>query len=416
MSDIAVRVDRVGKYYRLGGARGYRTVRESLMGLFRRRTAAAAAADAGQDLWALKDVSFEVRRGEVVGVIGRNGAGKSTLLKVLSRITAPTHGAVELTGRVGSLLEVGTGFHPELSGRENIFLNGAILGMTRAEIVARLDEIIAFSGVERFLDTPVKRYSSGMYTRLAFAVAAHLDPEILIVDEVLAVGDAEFQRKCIGKMSDVARSGRTVLFVSHNMGAVGAMCTRGILMHQGRVAFDGTADEAIRRYTTDPEHTDGTDWHGAEGDEHLTLRHTWVRPVSEGGDFDTGASIEIGFEAELHRPIEGLVAGFWIVSEFGYELAYVLFDDPLPPPATVVPAGRLERRFRIPANTLSAGTYRIDFDFGIHMVKAIIRNVASVAFTLDNISGGGRRFPLPNLRGRTSLFRPTWFVQPPAAE
>jgi lipopolysaccharide transport system ATP-binding protein len=201
-----------------------------------------------ETFWALKDVAFDVHKGEVVGIIGRNGAGKSTLLKVLSRITEPSSGRVRLHGRVGSLLEVGTGFHPELTGRENIFLNGTILGMTRAEIRRRFDEIVAFAEVERFLDTPVKRYSSGMYVRLAFAVAAHLEPEILVVDEVLAVGDAEFQRKCLGKMRDVASGGRTVLFVSHNMGAVRALCDSCVLLERGQVATTGTVDAVLAAY------------------------------------------------------------------------------------------------------------------------------------------------------------------------
>ncbi|HET7535119.1 MAG TPA: ABC transporter ATP-binding protein [Candidatus Didemnitutus sp.] len=203
-----------------------------------------------EEFWALKDVSFEVKKGEVVGIIGRNGAGKSTLLKILSRITEPTKGRIQIDGRVASLLEVGTGFHQELTGRENIFLNGAILGMSRLEIKRRFDEIVAFSEVERFLDTPVKRYSSGMYVRLAFAVAAHLEPEILIIDEVLAVGDAEFQKKCLGKMHEVAEQhGRTVLFVSHNMAAVKSLTTRGIVLKSGGLVFDGAAEPAIQAYT-----------------------------------------------------------------------------------------------------------------------------------------------------------------------
>jgi lipopolysaccharide transport system ATP-binding protein len=201
-----------------------------------------------EDFWALRDISFDVAPGEVVGIIGRNGAGKSTLLKILSRITEPTEGRLTLHGRVASLLEVGTGFHPELTGRENIFLNGAILGMSRAEIIRKFDDIVSFAGVERFLDTPVKRYSSGMYVRLAFAVAAHLEPEILIVDEVLAVGDAEFQKKCLGKMHEVSRGGRTVLFVSHNMGAIQTLCSRAVWLDQGQVRFDGEAGDGINRY------------------------------------------------------------------------------------------------------------------------------------------------------------------------
>lgn len=204
--------------------------------------------DAVEEFWALKDVSFEIERGEVVGLIGRNGAGKSTLLKILSRITEPSLGRVEIRGRVSSLLEVGTGFHPELTGRQNIFLNGAILGMTRAEVRRKFDEIVGFAEVEKFLDTPVKRYSSGMYVRLAFAVAAHLEPEILVVDEVLAVGDSEFQKKCIGKMSDVARKGRTVLFVSHNLSAIRSLCGSAILLREGSISFQGAVSSALVQY------------------------------------------------------------------------------------------------------------------------------------------------------------------------
>src|SRR5205809_4023310 len=200
------------------------------------------------EIWALRGVSIEVKQGEILGIIGRNGAGKSTLLKILSRVTAPTSGEVRVKGRIASLLEVGTGFHPELTGRENVFLNGAILGMTKAEIRSRLDEIIAFAEIDTYVDTPVKRYSSGMYVRLAFAVAAHLDPEILTVDEVLAVGDAEFQKKCLGKMGEVARGGRTVLFVSHNMNAITALCPKVIVLKQGRVIFNGKAEESLNYY------------------------------------------------------------------------------------------------------------------------------------------------------------------------
>jgi lipopolysaccharide transport system ATP-binding protein len=257
MSDIAIRVDALCKRYTIGRRHSRRTAREALMSALSAparlaRRALGSHGDRGDEddatLWALKDVTFEVKHGEVVGVIGRNGAGKSTLLRILSRITEPTSGEAEIFGRVGSLLEVGTGFHPELTGRENIFLNGAILGMRRAEVLGKFDEIVAFAEVERFIDTPVKHYSSGMYTRLAFAVAAHLEPEILVVDEVLAVGDAEFQRKCLGRMGDVARQGRTVLFVSHNMGSVQALCSRAILLSHGVVLVDAEASTVVKHY------------------------------------------------------------------------------------------------------------------------------------------------------------------------
>jgi ABC-type polysaccharide/polyol phosphate transport system ATPase subunit len=239
----AIQVEGVGKRYRVGQRGGYLTLRESLAARFGRR-----ASDDSHDLWALNDVSFEVADGEAVGVIGANGAGKSTLLRILSRITQPTTGVSRTRGRVGSLLEVGTGFHPELTGRENVFLNGAILGMKRREIHSRFDEIVAFSGLERFLDTPLKRYSSGMYLRLAFAVAAHVQPEILFVDEVLAVGDAAFRERCLGKMTELGREGRTVLFVSHDLGALARLCPRALWLDHGRLMEDGPSTRAIERY------------------------------------------------------------------------------------------------------------------------------------------------------------------------
>jgi lipopolysaccharide transport system ATP-binding protein len=239
-----VKVSHVGKRYRLGRLEPYRTLRDKIMNIAR------GVSDRGQkeQIWALKDVNFEVKQGEVLGIIGRNGAGKSTLLKLLSRITTPDTGMIELEGRVGALLEVGTGFHPELSGRENIYMNGAILGMTRRDIDRKFDEIVAFSGVEPFLDTPVKRYSSGMRVRLGFAVAAHLEPEILVIDEVLAVGDAEFQRKCLGRMNQVAGEGRTVLFVSHQMEAIQSLCTRAVWLEEGELVSDGDANDVVSKY------------------------------------------------------------------------------------------------------------------------------------------------------------------------
>jgi lipopolysaccharide transport system ATP-binding protein len=268
MGDLVVQSENLGKQYRIGALqRGYRTLRESLMdaakapGRMIRRTIRGEPPPEDQMIWALRDVCFDVRRGEVLGIIGRNGAGKSTLLKVLSRITEPTAGRVRVSGRVGSLLEVGTGFHPELTGRENIYLNGAILGMRRAEIDQRFDEIVAFSEIEKFIDTPVKHYSSGMFLRLAFAVAAHLTPEILLVDEVLAVGDERFQKKCMGKMQSVGREGRTVLFVSHNMNAIHRLCPRTILLDEGRVRADGETPEVISEYlNADRSETDCKEW------------------------------------------------------------------------------------------------------------------------------------------------------------
>ncbi len=241
----AITVSQLGKQYRLG-AQTHDTLRDQLAGLFR-----GGAKPEAQEFWALKDVNFQIEKGDIVGVIGRNGAGKSTLLKILSQITEPTEGEVRIRGRVASLLEVGTGFHSELTGRENVFLNGAILGMTRAEIARKFGEIAAFAEMDSFLDTPVKHYSSGMTTRLAFAVAAHLEPEILIIDEVLAVGDAAFQKKCLGKMGEVARAGRTVIFVSHNMAAITSLCVRGIYLEKGRLKALGPVQEIVETYMRD---------------------------------------------------------------------------------------------------------------------------------------------------------------------
>lgn len=243
-SDIAVQARGVSKSYRIQHEAKATTLGESISKKIRK----PLTKQTSETFWALKEVDFDIKKGEVVGIIGRNGAGKSTLLKVLSRITAPTTGEIVIRGRVGSLLEVGTGFHPELTGRENIFLNGAILGMTQKEVQRQFDEIVEFSGVEQFLDTPVKRFSSGMYVRLAFAVAAHLEPEVMIVDEVLAVGDSEFQKKCLGKMQDVAKSGRTILFVSHNMQTISQLCTHCFLLQSGSMTFSGPTDDAIARY------------------------------------------------------------------------------------------------------------------------------------------------------------------------
>src|SRR5215468_1178615 len=245
MSDIAIRAEKLSKKYTLRVAKAhYDTLRDYLVGSIRSLLKKEQYSSQDGDIfWALKDISLEIKKGEVVGIIGRNGAGKSTLLKILARITDPTSGVAEIHGRVGSLLEVGTGFHPELTGRENTFLNGAILGMTRSEVRRRFDEIVSFADVERFIDTPVKHYSSGMYTRLAFAIAAHLETDVLLVDEVLAVGDAAFQQKCLAKMQDVAGHGRTVLFVSHNMTAVQSLCERVIYLENGKIKADGAAAE-----------------------------------------------------------------------------------------------------------------------------------------------------------------------------
>lgn len=300
----AIRVDYVSKQYRIGARqissdtlreRLTRAIHDPFHELSRRRESKKSST-----FWALKDISFEVNAGEVVGIIGRNGAGKSTLLKILSRITEPTSGRIELYGRVSSLLEVGTGFHPELTGRENIFLNGAVLGMRRNEIERKFDEIVAFAEIDQFLDTPVKRYSSGMYTRLAFAVAAHLEPEILLIDEVLAVGDAEFQAKCLGKMGEVAKGGRTVLYVSHNLATMANLCSRVVLLVDGHKRSDGPAQEVIGEYIAlgrehGGEHT-WLEWRDAPGNEKIRLHS--VRIVS-GGQITSDVNIEDPVRVEI---------------------------------------------------------------------------------------------------------------------
>jgi lipopolysaccharide transport system ATP-binding protein len=318
MSELALAVRNAGKRYTLGRSGPYRTLRESLVDVFTLR-AFRLPAPRPEPFWALRDLSFEVRKGEVVGIVGRNGAGKSTLLKILARITELTEGEVEIRGRIGSLLEVGTGFHPELTGRENVFLNGAILGMGRAETRRKLDEIVAFAEVERFLDTPVKHFSSGMYMRLAFAVAAHLEPDILLVDEVLAVGDAQFQRKCLGKMDDVAKSGRTVLFVSHNIGAIRALCSKVLWLDQGRKRDLGAADRVTIEYMSDASMSPGG---RIASSQHLRGNQSAVwdaATVLDAGDsekasFLIGEPIRIRLRYERKRPV---AVTFWVLVTTG---------------------------------------------------------------------------------------------------
>jgi homopolymeric O-antigen transport system ATP-binding protein len=309
MSHPAIRADNLSKRYRIGAAQHrHRTFREAITDAaaapLRRPKGAAATPPGDQNIWALKGVSFDVEPGEVIGIIGRNGAGKSTLLKLLSRITRPTAGRAEIRGRVASLLEVGTGFHSELTGRENICLNGAILGMTRREIMRKFDEIVAFAEVEKFIDMPVKHYSSGMYLRLAFAVAAHLEPEILVVDEVLAVGDAEFQKKCLGRMEDVARAGRTVLFVSHNMPAVEGLCTRGVCLDAGSIRYIGPASDAVSDYLRASRSAVPS---GSLADlprRHGTLEAKFVRLSVRDGEGNETTQLRMGAALDIEATIE----------------------------------------------------------------------------------------------------------------
>jgi lipopolysaccharide transport system ATP-binding protein len=364
MSDVIISVENLGKKYvirHLEERTPYKTLRESLIksaaGLFRRREDSRRARGP-EEFWALKNVSFDVERGKVLGIIGRNGAGKSTVLKVLSRITQPSEGRVTLRGRVASLLEVGTGFHQELTGRENIFLNGSILGMTHAEIRSKFDEIVAFAGVEKFLDTPVKRYSSGMYIRLAFAVAAHLEPEILVVDEVLAVGDAEFQKKCMSKMQDVASgTGRTVLFVSHNMIAVQSLCEQAVLLDRGHLKSAGPAASVIASYLSETmESNQTTTWDdpkSAPGNSIMRIRRI---SVTDGDDPD---SKSLSMQTEIRIETEYTVGETSSLLHITYHLRNdqgitVLTSGNKP---RVHSAGIYRAVCRIPGNLLNSGGY-----------------------------------------------------------
>lgn len=367
----------------------------------------------GKDIfWANRNLSFEVERGSVLGIIGKNGAGKSTLLKLLSRITEPTEGRIEITGKVASLLEVGTGFNPELTGRENIYLNGTILGMTKKEVNDKFEQIVEFSGVETFIDTPIKRYSSGMKVRLAFSVAAHLDPEILIIDEVLAVGDVEFQRKCMGKMQEVSSTqGRTILFVSHNLSAISTLCDKVMLLKNGECAYFGDKETGISLYLNENSAHITNEWQGNFGDEHVTIFSTRIYQPGSTNDFDSGKDMMIEIEGEVKKNIRGFICGFTLWSQFDYELAYCLFDDANADEySTVSSAGKFCHRFCIPANTLSSGMYRLQFDVGIHNVKRIVRNECDLQFQVHNVSGIGRNYLSNDVKGWVSLFRPDWFV------
>ena len=375
MSPLAIRVENLGKRYRLGqlGRRNsHKTLRDALASAtawpFRKaRTAMTRNGGYPREtpgiLWALKDVSFEVRQGEVLGIIGRNGAGKSTLLKILSRITPPTRGRVEGYGRVGSLLEVGTGFHPELTGRENVYLNGAVLGMKRAEINLKFDEIVAFAEVEKFLDTPVKRYSSGMYVRLAFAVAAHLEPEILLVDEVLAVGDAAFQKKCLGNMSDVAKSGRTVLFVSHNLAAVQGLCNEALWIDDGKILKRGASSRIVSEYlqTSFSKSTEKIwrDIRLAPGNDHIRLQRASVGP--EYGTAGDPISVRTPIVVEITYwnliPDAYLNLNFQLYNEQG-----ILIFDAGPNEAPIwrpLPKGLFRDKCYIPGDLLNNGMHWI---------------------------------------------------------
>jgi lipopolysaccharide transport system ATP-binding protein len=403
MSDVVIRVENLGKQYRLGQRKRYNSLRESLVEtlkhpLRRFRPSRNGQTSAPDTFWALKDVSFEVKQGEVVGIIGRNGAGKSTLLKILSRITEPTEGEVELTGRVGSLLEVGTGFHPELTGRENVYLNGAILGMRREEITRKFDEIVAFAEVEKFIDTPVKHYSSGMYVRLAFAVAAHLEPEILVVDEVLAVGDAQFQKKCLGKMGEAAHSGRTVLFVSHNMGTVNRLCESAVWLDHGKLRFLGRSESVVSQYLM--------------SNIELTGQRTWTNPDSQPGNaavrlvsvnivdhegtanntFDMRHPIEVAIEYRLLKPMRNLRMSIRVLTEDGTTV-FMSTDQNCPFYDELRPAGHHVSLCRIPGNLLNAGSYLLSAGCDIPFTEVLFFEEMTLGFRVEQTGGINSRYP-----------------------
>ncbi|MEJ5313553.1 MULTISPECIES: ABC transporter ATP-binding protein [Anaerolinea] len=398
MSDWAIRVERLGKQYRIGtlNSQRYQTLRDAITGVFDR---SARSAVSGR-IWALKDVSFEVRQGQVLGIIGRNGAGKSTLLKILSRVTQPTEGFGEIRGRVGSLLEVGTGFHPELTGRENIYLNGAILGMKRREIERKFDEIVEFAEVGAFIDTPVKRYSSGMYLRLAFAVAAHLEPEILVVDEVLAVGDAEFQRKCLGKMSDVAQEGRTVLFVSHNMSAILRLTQEALVIEKGRLKLRAPTAEAVDYYLSQGYSQEGQrTWDADEiPPEAAPFRPRAVRVLSaEGRVTDTVRSTEpfhIEVEYALDAPITGLRVGIYLMSMRG-EYIFTSFDTDDPQRFERYPVrqpGVYVSRCTVPADWLNEGRYAVGINASSFRVRRYFQDDQALSFMVDATGAPGTQW------------------------
>jgi len=366
VSRVAIRVENVSKQFQIGVARNrYRTLREHIADAltFRRR------GPGGETIWGLKDVSFEVAAGEVMGIIGANGAGKSTLLKILSRITTPTTGYAELHGRVGSLLEVGTGFHPELTGRENVYLNGAILGMRKSDIERKADDIIAFAETGKFIDTPVKHYSSGMYMRLAFAVAAHLEPEILIVDEVLAVGDLNFQNKCLGKMHDVASQGRTVLFVSHNMGAIANLCTSALWLAGGQVVSRGPVSDTVAAYiqsVSRPRADDASTWRHKGSGEATFIDARMLDANGEPREtFAMGESVVVGFDMDFSRSFSSLHMSVDVKrAETGLPVLHLLNHDS-GPACERLPDGKHRLTVEIPSCMLYPGSYTVSLFAGV---------------------------------------------------
>jgi lipopolysaccharide transport system ATP-binding protein len=375
----AVVVENLSKRFLLGETFAG-TLRERLT----RTLTRSAAHPTREEFWALRDVAFEVEQGGAVGIIGGNGAGKSTLLKILSRITPPTKGRALVRGRLSSLLEVGTGFHPELTGRENVYLNGAILGMRKQEIARKFDEIVAFSGVEQFIDTPVKRYSSGMYVRLAFAVAAHLEPDVLIIDEVLAVGDAEFQKRCLGKMGEVAREGRTVLFVSHNMQALSMICSRAVLLVGGRVVKDGLPSEVIATYLSQGKDRDQPSW---QSDAGLGSEFARLKRISIGSgsapaqsSIPSSSPISIEMDVEVGELHSALCIGFDLYSD-NFGVVFRSYDTDLEPEVRPrISLGLNRLRCEIPPGLLSQGRYQVAPRIGLHNQEWIVNSDPLIEF------------------------------------
>jgi len=416
MNDIAIKVENLSKLYRIGQLVGYKTLRESLMWvattpLRRLRSTShepSAMSHQPNTIWALKDISFEVKRGEAVGIIGRNGSGKTTLLKILSRITAPTEGYAEVHGRIGSLLEVGTGFHPELTGRENIYLNGAVIGMKKAEVERKFDEIVSFAEIEKFLDTPVKRYSSGMYVRLAFSVAAHLEPEILLVDEVLAVGDAAFQKKCLGKMSNVASEGRTVLFVSHNMAAVLSLCGSGILLEAGEIRGAGSIQHVVDAYLSEAIKLEGEVIFPEDRPRpHTELKFVAVRILDSDGhpkayvDLLKGFILEI--EYEVLQPVRSAEIAFELWNSMGTCVLCSSDLDTNPEDSinTKTP-GRYRASCLIEPAYLRPGRYWIDLASNIPNIQVLDQVHSAIA--LEVVDSGSAESKLS--RGRRGIIAP----------
>ena len=391
--EAMIEVEGLGKRYRLGGQdRVLRNVRRRLAHAL---TLPFRKQQGDDEFWALRDVSFEVEQGQVLGIVGRNGAGKSTLLKILSRITRPTEGRARLYGRVGSLLEVGTGFHPELTGRENIFCSGAVLGMREADIRGRFDEIVGFSGIEKFLETPVKHYSSGMRVRLGFAVAAHLNPEILLVDEVLAVGDAVFQKKCLGKMQDVADGVRTVIFVSHNMGAVRRLCGSSVLLERGKIAAHGPAEEIVEKYLKAGLDRFESTRFEVPPDRSKAMCLTGIAVTNRRGEPVSKAEMGEPFRIEVEYQIEKTVAGTHVIcfihTSDGVNVLGCGDSDCAPERLESRAPGRYRAWFEVPASLLGEGVYTISVSLGIPFVQNYDTHPHCTAFTVTDARSSMRR-------------------------